>query len=282
MKRVFINYRRSDSKRSARGLYSQLQHRLGRQHVFMDVSSIGMASKWPDRIDDAISNADVLLCLIGDDWLSATDRYHRRRIDHPDDWVRREIRIAIERGIPILPILIGESAVPASEALPEDISALPSFQARRLRDEEWEDDVENVIRWLTSEHRFLENQKRIVLPDPAKRTPVLTDMELDNLRNEIPKWEMVESEVPGEYPQSRHELRRVFRLDSFQEAIRFMEFSSAKIDDLNHHPRWENIWKSVTVYSTTWDVGNRITKHDVVLAKLLDELYSEFRSHAKA
>ena len=88
--------------------------------------------------------------------------------------------------------------------------------------------------------------------------------------------------MPGEYPKSRHELRRVFRLNSFRDAIRFMEFSSPQIDELNHHPRWENAWKSVTVHSTTWDVGNRITKHDVELAKLLDELYSEFRRSTKA
>ena len=43
-----------------------------------------------------------------------------------------------------------------------------------------------------------------------------------------------------------------------------------------HHPRWENIWKTVRVYLTTGDIGHRISDRDVQLAKYLDRAYRDF------
>jgi len=43
-----------------------------------------------------------------------------------------------------------------------------------------------------------------------------------------------------------------------------------------HHPRWENIWKSLRVYLTTWDIGQRLTDRDIQLAKYLDAAFNDF------
>lgn len=49
-----------------------------------------------------------------------------------------------------------------------------------------------------------------------------------------------------------------------------------------HHPRWENIWKTVRVYLTTWDIGHRISDRDIQLARYFDRAYVEFPGSAKA
>jgi pterin-4a-carbinolamine dehydratase len=45
-----------------------------------------------------------------------------------------------------------------------------------------------------------------------------------------------------------------------------------------HHPRWENQWRTVTVYLSTWDIGYRVSALDIALARTLDALYEEMRS----
>jgi hypothetical protein len=39
----------------------------------------------------------VLLALIGDEWLTITDKAGHRRLDDPGDLVRREIETALDR-----------------------------------------------------------------------------------------------------------------------------------------------------------------------------------------
>ncbi len=91
----------------------------------------------------------------------------------------------------------------------------------------------------------------------------------------MPGWSTVESIVPQTYPKVRQELRRAYKFNSFEAAINFMHGSIETIDRMQHHPRWENQWKTVTVYLTTWDIGSRISAKDIELAKALDAAYQQ-------
>ncbi len=279
---VFINYRRSDSARAARGLYAQLQHRFGRSSVFMDVSSISPGSDWPERLKSALEKATVLIVLIGDRWLSVSDQYYRRRIDDSRDWVAKEIYEALKLGKEMLPVLLGEEtqlSMPSQTALPNRIKHLAKKNALRLRDSSWERDTEEIIQNLIANHGFVENQTRVEMPIPSLRANPLADDALNALLEDLPLWEPIESEVPGEYPKTRLELRRAFQFDSFKAAMQFMASAAKIIEKAEHHPRWENTWKTVAVYFTTWDIGNRISEIDVTLAREFEQLYKTFRDH---
>lgn len=39
-----------------------------------------------------------------------------------------------------------------------------------------------------------------------------------------------------------------------------------------HHPRWENQWKVLNVFFTTWDVDCHVTKLDIAAAKKIDAI----------
>ena len=43
-----------------------------------------------------------------------------------------------------------------------------------------------------------------------------------------------------------------------------------------HHPRWENQYKAVTVYFSTWDAGSKVTRYDIDAAKMMNKVYETF------
>ena len=59
--------------------------------VFMDVTDIAPGEDFARVIEDSVGTADLLLAMIGPQWLSASDRAGTRRLDDPSDFVRREI-----------------------------------------------------------------------------------------------------------------------------------------------------------------------------------------------
>lgn len=275
MPKAFINYRRSDAAQAAQGLYAQLRARFGPTSAFLDTTAILPGAAWPDRLTEELGGADVLLAVIGPQWLAAADDYGRRRLDDEGDWVRNEIAFALEHETPVVPVLVaGMASPPPEEGLPACIRGLVRHQACELRDAQWDQDLTAFIRHLESEFGFVDNQTDVPLPQPEVDLPALTAAELDGALAGLPGWKPIESMVPKQYPRSRHELRKTYRFKSFRAAVQFMLDAVPTINRLEHHPRWENQWRSVTVYLTTWDIGNRISKIDVDLAKELDALYA--------
>lgn len=100
MSDVFISYRGAD-----RVLARRLEHRLRSRwgtRVFRDETGVTVGRKWAKEITDALSQARVILALIGPGWFISTDK-------KVEDWVRKELLAAIESGKPILPVLVGKS-----------------------------------------------------------------------------------------------------------------------------------------------------------------------------
>lgn len=69
-----------------------------------------------------------------------------------------------------------------------------------------------------------------------------------------------------------HALYKTFTFNSFNEAMDWMSKMAPKIDALNHHPEWTNVYNKIMVKLTTHDAGNIVTEKDYTLAKLLDEV----------
>ncbi len=271
---AFINYRRTDSQQAAIGLYIQLRTRIGPASVFMDRSGISAGDIWSTRLRDAMNEASVVLSLIGPNWLKAADEYGRRRLDIANDWVRDELVAAIQANKTIIPILLGsQSEVPPAGALPECLVHAFAHQSYSLRDDHWDSDFKELVRILIDQYGFKDAESAVVLPDRVLTISALTEAELNSELKTLPGWEPVESMIPGDYPRSRHELRKVYVFATFEAAIKFMSSSVPVINKLEHHPRWENQWRTVTVYLSTWDIGHRISRLDVELARKLDQEY---------
>jgi TIR domain len=146
--RIFISYRRDDSRGYAGRLQGDLSRRYSEEHVFRDVE-IPPGADFGEYITSLVDKCNVVLAIIGPGWLDARDREGERRIDKPDDWVRMEIERALARdGVEVIPVLVDGATLPPREELPESLLALRRRNAFELSDRRWDYDVEELGKHL--------------------------------------------------------------------------------------------------------------------------------------
>ena len=128
--RVFISYRRQETAWPARQLYDVLVAELGADRVFKDVDDIEPGDDFVERLQSAVGSCEVLLALIGPQWLTVTDAKGARRLDDPEDFVRLEVETALNRDdVRVIPILIDNAKMPTPQELPAGLAALTRRQA---------------------------------------------------------------------------------------------------------------------------------------------------------
>jgi glycerophosphoryl diester phosphodiesterase len=128
--RVFISYRRQETAWPARELYDVLVAELGPDRVFKDVDNIEPGDDFVERIQSAVGSCQVLLALIGPQWLTITDARGERRLDDPQDFVRLEVETALNRDdVRVIPILVDNAKMPTAQELPAGLAALTRRQA---------------------------------------------------------------------------------------------------------------------------------------------------------
>ena len=88
----------------------------------MDTASIHYGEDFRERIDAEVSECDVVLAVIGMKWTGDSDRH--RRIDDPRDFVRIELESALQRKLPVIPILIDHVKMPGESDLPSSLRRL--------------------------------------------------------------------------------------------------------------------------------------------------------------
>lgn len=149
MSGIFISYRRQDTSGYAGRLYERLAKHFGKQRVFMDIDTLQPGLDFGQALDQAVSSCEVLIALIGPNWLTAVDAEGQRRLDNPDDFVRMEIAAALAReGVRVVPVLVGNASLPRADALPPDLKPLARRQSVEITDNRWDFDVARLIERL--------------------------------------------------------------------------------------------------------------------------------------
>ena len=144
--RIFISYRRDETDFPASWLYARLSAHFGPDQVFKDVDSIELGDDFAEVIANAVGTCDVLLVLIGAQWLAITDKAGRRRLENSYDFVRLEIEAALQRNVRIIPILVGRAKMPDADQLPASLGKLVRRQALELNPNRFEADTRRLIR----------------------------------------------------------------------------------------------------------------------------------------
>lgn len=142
--RIFICYRRGDSTPYAGRIFDHLSAHFGEEQVFMDIDHILPGQDFVEVMKDAINACEVLLAVIGRQWLVSTDGVSRR-LDNPQDFVRLEVTAALQRKIRIIPVLVGGATMPQAQDLPEELAPLALRQAVELSDLRWKHDMGRVV-----------------------------------------------------------------------------------------------------------------------------------------
>jgi TIR domain len=119
--KVFISYRRDDTAHAAGRVRDRLERDFGADLLFMDVDAIPLGRDFTKVLRDEVTKCDVLLALIGPNWLNVRDEEGNRRLDNPADVLRIEIGTALQRDIPVIPILLDGARIPKADQLPQDL-----------------------------------------------------------------------------------------------------------------------------------------------------------------
>jgi CheY-like chemotaxis protein/HPt (histidine-containing phosphotransfer) domain-containing protein len=144
--KVFLSYRRADSQHIADRIYDRLLQSFGRDAIFKDVDSIPLGSDFRKAITQAVGSCNVLLAVIGKQWLTASDETGQRRLHNGNDVVRMEIETALRRGIPVVPIFIDGASIPLASDLPKELADLPFQNGTPVRaDPDFHNDVDRLI-----------------------------------------------------------------------------------------------------------------------------------------
>lgn len=148
--KIFISYRRDDTSPFVDQLQSALRTRFPNVEVSRDIDVIAPGEDYVQVLQAEIDDADVFLAIIGPSWAGTHGK--RRRLDDPNDVVRREISwrlrprdstqvilggpggSRIEPGSgqpppPLLPVLVRGADMPGESTLPQDIRALAHLNA---------------------------------------------------------------------------------------------------------------------------------------------------------
>ena len=143
--RVFVNYRRRDTRHVAGRLRDLIVARFGEDSVFVDVESIEPGLDYVTAIDQAVGSCAVMLVLIGDQWLQVSDDQDLRRIDDPADRLRLEVEAGLRHRTRVIPVLVDSASMPKAKDLPTSLAPLARHQATRLRHESFRSDADHLL-----------------------------------------------------------------------------------------------------------------------------------------
>jgi hypothetical protein len=145
--KLFISYRRSDSTDVAGRIYDRLTEKYGRNSVFKDVDKIPLGVDFSKVIEDEVNRCDILLAIIGMDWLTVKDESGKPRLYNPNDFVRLEIEAALKRNIPVIPLFVRGIVSIDSKYLPESLHPLALRNGTPIRsDPDFHSDIDRLIR----------------------------------------------------------------------------------------------------------------------------------------
>jgi hypothetical protein len=148
MRKIFITYRRTEAEFAAGALGRELRRHFGDEQIFRDKENIAGGVAWKRQLLHEIDTDSALLVLIGRDWANLADGAGRRRLDNPADGLLLEISDGIKDGAAIIPVLLENAQMPDERELPPELKGLVEFNALKLRDGDWQHDVETICRTL--------------------------------------------------------------------------------------------------------------------------------------
>ena len=130
--RIFMSYRRNGGDVTAKLISEALKNRG--YHTFYDFDVLKGGCFDAQIKNELISSTDMLLVLPP----NALDRCANK-----NDWVRHEIRLALEHNINIVPIMLKDFEFP--EDLPEDIEQVRNYNGVRFYMEFFDAVIDKII-----------------------------------------------------------------------------------------------------------------------------------------
>lgn len=122
MSRILLSYRRADTGIITGRIFDRLVQHFGKDSVFMDIDNIPFGLDFREHLNVQLAKCEIVVAVIGPDWLGAGEG-DVTRIDDETDFVRIEVEAALNRNIPIIPLLVDRAPMPKASQLPESLKS---------------------------------------------------------------------------------------------------------------------------------------------------------------
>lgn len=145
MPRVFLSFRKADSRYLRDRVYRALADRFGAAEIFKSGESIPPGGDYAAILRTQAAACQLMLVLIGPTWPDIADDTGKRLLDRPHDWVREELATALKAGNRVVPVLLGDATMlPAVSALPDEIAQLARLQFLRVPETHLADELDRL------------------------------------------------------------------------------------------------------------------------------------------
>ena len=146
---IFISYRRDDAAYVTGHINDRLRKEFGDDSIFTDVDRIALGVDFRTTLDLMVSQCQILLAVIGHDWLTVKNKDGQIRLQDPTDFVRIEIESALARDIPVIPLLVAGTKMPSKDELPDSLEELAFRNGTQIRpDPDFHTDIDRLIKSL--------------------------------------------------------------------------------------------------------------------------------------
>ena len=149
MFKIFISFRREDSGSVSQKLCERLAEVFGKEQLLRNgvvrKPGFGIIFDFIVEIEKAVQGCDVLLAIIGAQWVAVQNDRGKRCLDDPYDHICPEIQTALNRNIPVVPVLIGGARMPRASDIPIEIADLAHLDGIEVNNERFPEDTTRLI-----------------------------------------------------------------------------------------------------------------------------------------
>jgi hypothetical protein len=231
--KIFISYRRDDSEYQTDRLHRELKRYVEnpKEDIFIDVDNIPYGVDFVEHLQRKVSQCEILLAVIGKRWLNhISSNTGKRSLEDPDDFVRIEIATALERGIPVVPVLLDGAPVPSVEDIPEDLQPLARRNGKFVNRMSFSADVRSLVEGLPIEIKQTGSVDGDVSSLPPEDDATMAWMSIEQSLAEEDYQDFKEH-----FPSSRwafEATKRIRQLETFRARRQEWKINS-KLGDLN-------------------------------------------------
>jgi hypothetical protein len=145
-RKIFMSYRRDDSADVTGRIYDRLVQRFGKDQVFKDVDSIPLGVDFRRHLHQVVGSCDIVLAVMGERWLTAAGSEGKNRLQDEKDFVRIELEAALQRTIPVVPVLVRGAEIPREGDLPSSLAEIAYRNGIAVRaDPDFHHDMDRLI-----------------------------------------------------------------------------------------------------------------------------------------